>query len=74
MVLVRSHFFFFINDVNFFIKQKFVCLNGCVVVNKFTEVKPGDCIQLIRSDYYYDYMSNIDNFFKMKMKRIKYRR
>jgi len=74
ILLLRSHFFFFYTDVNFFLKKNFVFVNGSVVTNKFFEVQVGDCIQIVKSDYYYDYISNINRFFKVKMKKLKYRR
>ena len=73
-VLLRSHFFFFLNDAYFFLKKSFIFVNGLVVKNNFFDLKVGDCIQIIKSDFYYDYMFNINKFFKQKIKKLKYRR
>lgn len=73
-VLIRSHFFFFLEDVNFFLKKNFILVNGVVVKNKFFELKPNDCIQLVNSDRYYDYVFHIYKFFKKKIRKMKYNR
>lgn len=74
LILLRSHFFFFINDVNFFIKNSYVVVNGLVVKNKFFEVKTGDCIQLINSKLYFDYIFKVYKYFKKKVSKIKFKR
>ena len=73
-ILVRSHLFFFIEDVKFFLKVGFVKVNGLIQKNKFFELKCNDCIQLVNSNFYYDYFVNINNFFYKKLKKLKYKR
>ena len=73
-ILLRSHFFFFLDDVNFFLKKNFVTVNGVIVKNKFFELKQGDCVQIVNSNQYFDYIYNIYNFFKNKIKKIKYKK
>jgi hypothetical protein len=73
-ILLRSHFFFFLDDVNFFLKKSFVLVNGVVVKNKFFELKQGDCVQIVNSNQYFDYIYNIYSFFKNKIKKIKYKK
>ena len=72
--LLRSHIFFFINDVNFFLKKSFVMVNGSVTNNKFFELKKGDCVQVVRSNYYYNYIKKIYKFFKKKISKMKFKR
>lgn len=73
-VLIQSHFFFFINDINFFLKNKFIFVNNKNVFNKFFELKVNDCVKLINFNSYFDYLSNIYKFFKKKKSKIKYKR
>ena len=73
-ILIQSHFFFFINDINFFLKNKFIFVNNKNVSNKFFELKVNDCIKLVSFNSYFDYISNIYKFFKKKKSKIKYKR
>jgi hypothetical protein len=73
IVLIQSQFFFFINDVNFFLKNKFIYVNNKVVSKKFFEIKVNDCIKLVRLKSYYRYMKRIYKFFKKKISKIKYK-
>ena len=72
-ILIQSHFFFFMNDINFFLKNKFVYVNNKIVSNKFFEVGLNDCIKLITFNSYFDYISNIYKFFNKKKFKIKYK-
>ena len=72
--LIQSHFFFFINDINFFLKNKFIFVNNKNISNKFFELKVNDCIKLVSFNSYFDYLSNIYKFFKKKKSKIKYKR
>jgi hypothetical protein len=74
LILLRSHIFFFIDDVSFFLKKGFIMVNGTVVKNKFSEVKLGDYIQIIRSNIYYDYLKRVHKFFRTKISKIKFKR
>jgi hypothetical protein len=73
LILIQSHFFFFLNDINYFIKNKFVYVNNKLVSNKFFEIKVNDCIKLITFNSYFDYISNIYKFFNKKKTKIKYK-
>ena len=73
LIIIKSHFFFFLNDINYFIKNKFVYVNNKLVSNKFFEIKVNDCIKLITFNSYFDYISNIYKFFNKKKTKIKYK-
>jgi hypothetical protein len=73
LILIQSHFFFFLNDINYFIKNKFIYVNNKFVSNKFFEIKVNDCIKLITFNSYFDYVSNIYKFFNKKKTKIKYK-
>jgi hypothetical protein len=73
-ILIQSHFFFFINDINFFLQNKFVYVNNNIVSNKFFELKINDCVKLVKFNSYFDYMKSIYKFFKKKKQKIKYKR
>ena len=73
LTLIQSHFFFFINDINFFLQNKFVCVNNKPVTNKFFEIKVNDCIKLVNFNSYYDYLKNIYKYFEKKKSKIKYK-
>lgn len=72
-VLIQSQFFFFIRDVDFFLKSKFIYVNNKIVCNKFFELNINDCIALIRSKKYFRYTKRIYKFFKKKIAKIKYK-
>lgn len=72
-ILIQSHFFFFLNDINFFIKNKFIFINDKIITNKFFEVGVNDCIKLVNFNSYFDYLSNIYKFFEKKKSKIKYK-
>ena len=61
------------NDINFFLKNKFIYVNNKVVSNKFFEVSVNDCIKLITFNSYFDYLSNVYKFFNKKKLKIKYK-
>lgn len=73
-VLIKSHFFFSLGDINFFLRKSLVLVNGIVVKNKFFELKINDCIQIANSNCYFDYIFCIYKFFKRKIRKMKYRR
>jgi hypothetical protein len=64
--LLKSHFFFFSYDTQFFLKKKFIYVNGFIQTNPFYILKIGDRIQLSISDQYFIYIKGIFNFFKRK--------
>jgi hypothetical protein len=73
LVLIQSHFFFFTNDINFFLKNRFIYVNNKFITNKFFEVKVNDCIKLVSFNSYYDYLKNIYKYFEKKKSKIKYK-
>ena len=72
-VLIQSHFFFFLNDINFFIKNNFIFVNNKAITTKFYELKVNDCIKLVNFNSYYDYILNIYKLFEKKKSKIKYK-
>ena len=74
LILLRSHIFFFIDDVNFFLDKGFVMVNGTVEKNKLFELKLGAYVQIVRSDIYYDYIKRIYKFFRVKVAKMKFKR
>lgn len=72
-ILLQSHFFFFINDINYFLKNNFIFVNNKLITSRFYELKPNDCVSLVKFNSYFDYISNIYRFFKKKISKIKYR-
>ena len=73
LILIQSHFFFFLNDINFFLKNKFIYVNNKIVSNKFFELKVNDSVKLVTFNSYFDYLSNIYKFFSKKKLKIKYK-
>jgi hypothetical protein len=73
IILIQSQFFFFLNDINFFLQNKFIYVNNKIISNKFFEVSVNDCIKLVKFNSYYDYISRIHKFFKKKIAKIKYK-
>jgi len=73
IILIQSQFFFFINDINFFLKGGFIFVNNKIVCNRFFEVKINDCVKLVRYNTYYDYISRVHKFFKKKIAKMKYK-
>ena len=73
-ILIQCQFFFFINDINFFLKNKFITVNNNIVTNKFFELNLGDSIKLVCFNSYFDYISKIFKFFKKKISKLKYKR
>ena len=73
VILIQSQFFFFIKDVDFFLKNKFIYVNNKNISKKFFEVKINDYIRVIKSKSYYRYIIRIRKFFKKKISKIKYR-
>lgn len=73
LILIQSHFFFFINDINYFLKNKFIYVNNKVTQNKFFELKVNDCVKLVTFNSYFDYLSNVYRFFNKKVLKIKYK-
>ena len=55
-------------------RKSFVKVNGVVVNNKFFELKKGDCVQIVRSVFYYDYVKRIYKFFRQKVSKLKFKR
>ena len=74
ITLLKSHFFFFFNDVKFFLKKGLVYVNGVLVYNPLFILKIGDVIQLVFSKIYFYYKKKIFLFFNKKIKFIKYKR
>jgi hypothetical protein len=72
--LIRAHFFFFINDIKFFIKQKFIFINGKTTSNPLHLVKLGDVIQIPLIKKYFKYQKSTLLYFKQKLKFLKYQR
>lgn len=65
-VLLRSHFFFFINDASFAVRSGFILLNGLTTFNTNTPLKEGDCLQSTVSKSYLNYLYFCKRFFKKK--------
>ena len=72
-ILIQSHFFFFINDLNYFLAKKFIYVNNRNVSNKFFELGVNDNIKLITFNSYFDYISSVYKFFNKKKSKIKYK-
>ena len=72
--LIRAHFFFFIFDVKFFIKQKFIFINGKTTSSPFYLLKLGDVIQVPLIKKYFKYQKSTFLYFKKKLKFLKYQR
>lgn len=58
-ILLRSQFFFNSNDVNFFIKNNLISVNGKIVRNNFFKVNIFDKISVIFDKYYFFYYRNV---------------
>ena len=70
-LLIRSQFFFFKNDANYFIKSSYVYVNGLIITNLNKKLSIGDRIQLeIHSNYYFYFRSqkSYSNYFLNKIK------
>jgi hypothetical protein len=65
-VLLRSHFFFFINDAIKFINSGMVYVNGLIYTNPHINLNQGDCIQLAPCKTFYSYLYFCKKFFKKK--------
>lgn len=65
-LLLRSHFFFFINDASSAVRSGFILLNGLTIFNTNTLLKEGDCLQSTVSKSYLNYLYFCKRFFKKK--------
>lgn len=65
-ILLRSHFFFFINDASSAVRSGFILLNGLTIFNTNTPIKEGDCLQSTISKGYLKYLYFCKKFFKKK--------
>lgn len=74
VVLYNSHFFFSLPEIKFFIKKGLVYLNNKIVDNYLTIIFKGDLIQLVYSKNYYRYINKFYNFFKDKIKFLKFKK
>ena len=74
LTLIKSHFFFFYEDSKFFLKKGLVYLNGFVNKNFMIFLKVGDRVQIIYCLVYFQYIKNINKFFKKKITFLKYKR
>ena len=72
--MIKSHFFFFYDDSKFLIKKGLVYINGFVNKNFMLFLKIGDRVQVILCLVYFQYIKNINKFFKNKITFLKYKR
>ena len=72
--LLKSHFFFFFNDLKFFLKKGFIYVNGFKVLNPMFLLKIGDVVQLLFSKVYFNFQKKIFFYFQKKIKLLKYKR
>ena len=70
-IILRGHFFFFLNDAVTYIKAGFVYLNGSVYNNHTFCVNKGDILQIRINLPYFKYFKYCKKFFKKKMKLIR---
>jgi hypothetical protein len=74
-ILLNSHFFLNKNDINFFIKNRYIFINNKVISNLNYELNKGDVINICYNKFYYflyrKYINNLNfninkynNFFK----------
>lgn len=67
--MFRSKFFYFFNDIFFFLKEKLVFVNNKLIINPFFILKIGDKIQIIfNKNFFYFFKFNIVIFFKNLLK------
>lgn len=70
-IILRGHFFFFLNDACTYIKAGFVYLNGVAFSKHTFSVNKGDVIQIRINSLYFKYFNSCKQFFKKKMKLIR---
>lgn len=71
-LLLKSHFFFFIRDINFAFKNNFVFLNGNPINNGSLLLEINDCIQLPISKFYLTFLKFCKKFLKKKIIEFRY--
>lgn len=71
-ILVRSHFFLFVRDALFAIKNNFVFLNGCVVTKNDLLLTTNDCVQLSISKSFLIFLKICKRFLKKKISMFRY--
>lgn len=60
-ILLRSHFFFNENDINFFVKNKYILVNNNIALYPNQSLKVFDKINIIFDKYYYYYYRSVLN-------------
>lgn len=71
-IILRGHFFFFLNDAVVYIKSGFVYLNGRIYSNHTYSLNKGDVLQIRINSIYFRYFKFCKKFFKKKVKLIRY--
>jgi hypothetical protein len=72
--LLQSQFFFYQDDLKFFLKRGLIFVNGYSSNNPLFSLKVGDRIQLVYSKVYYLYIKKVFKFFRKKIKHLRYKR
>lgn len=74
LLLLQSQLIFSHEDLKFFLAKGFIFLNGAPCTQPLIKLKVGDRVQLPLSLNYYMYVANVLNFFKKKIKYMKYKK
>ncbi len=74
IILLQSHFFFYIHDLKFFLSKGLIFINGFSTKDHLFLTKQGDRIQLPITTIYYIYFKQNWKFLKFKIKFLIYKR
>lgn len=69
-ILLRSHFIFGLDDLNFFINNNFVYVNNKVVTNKLKILNTSDKINFVFNNHYYYYYRHMLSLFKNNFSKL----